>query len=74
MQICYICKEKFEDKHAKDKKYCKVRDHYHYTGEYTGAANRIFDLKYIEPKEISIVFHSGSNFNLISYSHFIIKE
>ena len=49
MQICYICKEKFEDKHAKDKKYCKVRDHYHYTGEYTGAANRIFDLKYIEP-------------------------
>ena len=22
-KICYICKEKFKDKHAKDKKYCK---------------------------------------------------
>ena len=25
-KICCICKEKFEDKHAKDKKYGKVRD------------------------------------------------
>ena len=24
---CYISKEKFEDKHVKDKKYCKVRFH-----------------------------------------------
>ena len=23
---CYICKEKFENKYSKDKKYCKVRD------------------------------------------------
>ena len=22
-KICYICQEKFKDKHAKDKKYCK---------------------------------------------------
>ena len=28
-KICCICKEKFENK-----KYCKVRDHYQYTGEY----------------------------------------
>ena len=28
-KICDICKEKFEDKHAKDKKYCKVSDHCH---------------------------------------------
>ena len=29
-KACYICKEKFENKYVKDKKYCKVRDHCHY--------------------------------------------
>ena len=33
-KICYICKENFEYKHFKDKKYCKIRDHCHYTVEY----------------------------------------
>ena len=32
-KICYICKEKFENKYLKDKKYHKVRDHCHYTRE-----------------------------------------
>ena len=32
-KICCICKEKLEDKYARDKKYCKVRDHCHYIGE-----------------------------------------
>ena len=32
-KICYIYKQKFEDKHIKDKKYCNVRDHCHYAGE-----------------------------------------
>ena len=32
-KICYICKEKFENKYLKDKKYCKVSDHCHYTEE-----------------------------------------
>ena len=36
-KICYICKEKLEDKHAKDKKYRKARDLCHYTGEHRGA-------------------------------------
>ena len=36
-KISYICKEKFENKYLKDKKYCKVRDHFHYTGEHRGA-------------------------------------
>ena len=31
-KICYICKEKLENKYLKDKKYRKVRDHCHYTG------------------------------------------
>ena len=30
-KICYIYKEKFENKYLKDKKYRKVRDHCHYT-------------------------------------------
>ena len=28
---CYLCKEKFEDEHDKDKIYHKIRDHCHYT-------------------------------------------
>ena len=31
--IFYISKEKLENKYLKDKKYCKVRHHCHYTGE-----------------------------------------
>ena len=30
-KISYICKEKFENKCAIDKKYCKIRDHCPYT-------------------------------------------
>ena len=46
-KICYICKEKFENRYLRDKNYCKVRDHCHY----------------IEvPKKFLKVFHSGSNY------------
>ena len=38
-KICYICKEKFENKNVKDKTYRKFRDHCHYRGEYRGAAH-----------------------------------
>ena len=38
-KICYSCKEKFENKYLKNKKYNKVRDHCHYTGEDRGAAH-----------------------------------
>ena len=34
--------------YLKDKKYCKVRDHY--TGEYRGIAHSICNLKYSVPK------------------------
>ena len=30
--ISYLCKEKFENKYVKEKKYCQVRDHCHKTG------------------------------------------
>ena len=39
-KICYICKEKIENKYVKDKKYCKTRDNCHYTGEYRGPVLR----------------------------------
>ena len=52
----YICKWKFEDKYAKNKKYVKARDHCHYTREDRGAAHSIWNLKYSVHKEIPI-FH-----------------
>ena len=51
-KICYICKEKFEDKYLKDKNYCKFRDHCHYAGKYRGAAHNICNSKYSIPKDI----------------------
>ena len=54
----------------KIKKYCKLRDHCHYTGECRGAAHSICNLKLSVPKEIPIVFHNESNYDY----HFIIKE
>ena len=54
----------------KDKKYCKVRDHCHYTGEYRRAAHNICNLKFSVPKQIREAFHNGSNYDY----HFIIKE
>ena len=69
-RICYICKEKFENKYLKDEKYCKVGDHCHYRCEYRGAVHRICNLKYSIPKKIPIVFHNGSNYDY----HFIMKE
>ena len=53
----------------KEKKYHKVRNHDHYTGEYRGAARSICNLKYSVPEKIHIAFHNGSNYNY----HFIIK-
>ena len=70
VKICYVCIEKTKDKHAKDKKYRKVRDHCHYIWEYRGAARSICNLKYSVPKKILIASHNGSNFDY----HFITKE
>ena len=47
--ICYICKKNSEDKHVKDKKYRKVRNHCHNTKEYIDAAHSICNLKYSTP-------------------------
>ena len=42
-KICHVCKKKVENEYVKDKKYHKVRDHCHYTGEYRGAVHSIFN-------------------------------
>ena len=54
----------------KDKKYCQVRDHCRYTGEYRGAEHNICNLKYSLRRKIPISFHNGSNYDY----HFIIKK
>ena len=69
-EICYICKEKFENRYVKDKKYFKIRDHCHYIREFSGATDSIRNLKCSKPKKNSIAFHNGPNYDY----HFIIKE
>ena len=69
-KICYICKEMLEDKYAKDKNYCKIRDHCHYTSEYRDHAHSIYDLEYCIPEEVAMIFHNGFN----DVYHFIIEE
>ena len=69
-KICFICKEKFENKYLKDKKYRNIRDHCHYTWEYKGPAHSIYNLKCSLPKISPKVFHNRSNYDY----HFIIKE
>ena len=54
-KICFICKEKFQNKYLIDEKYCKVREHCHYTGKYRGAVHIICNVKYSVPKSIPIV-------------------
>ena len=66
----YICKENFEDKHAKDEKHHRVRDHCYYTWKYRSAEHSICNLKYSVPEEIPIVFCDGSKYDY----HFIMKE
>ena len=53
----------------KVEKYCKVRDHCHYTEECRGTDHSICNLKYSVPKKVAIVLHNGSNHDY----HFIIK-
>ena len=70
LKICYICREKFQNKYFKDKKYHKVRDHCHCTGNARGAAHSICILKYSVPKKIAIAINNGSNYDY----HFTIKK
>ena len=53
----------------KEKKYCKVGDLCPYTGEYTGAAHSIWNLKYSVPKKIPMAFYNGSNYDYNWFYH-----
>ena len=69
-KICHICKKKFKDKYTNDKKHGRVRDYFHYICNYRGAAHSKCNLEHIRPKDISVVFHNGPNYDY----HFIIKN
>ena len=68
-KVCYICKKEFSTADD-DKKQNKVKDHFHYTGKYRGAAHNICNLRYKTPKEIPLVLHNGSTYDY----HLIIKK
>ena len=68
--MTFVKKKKIENKYVKDKKYYKVRGHFHYAGEYRGSVHSICNLKYSVPKKIPIAVHNGSNYNY----HFVTKE
>ena len=53
---CYTCKRKFENKYLQNKKYRKIWDDCHYTGEYRGAPLPICNLKCSVSKKVPIVF------------------
>ena len=50
--MLHFQKKKFKKKILMIRKYCKVRNHCHYTGKYRGAALNIFNFRYSIPKEI----------------------
>ena len=66
-KICYICKEKLEDKYVKDK---ELRDRCHYYGEYRDIVHSICNLKYSVLKKNPVAIHYGSKY----YYHFIVKK
>ena len=67
-KVCYICKKGFSIDDDNNKKYYKVREHFHYTGKYRRVAHDFCDLRYKTPKEIPVVFHNGFTYDY----HFII--
>ena len=48
-KVCYICKRIFKTGDD-NKKYHKIKDHFHFTGKNRGAAHNICNLKYKIPK------------------------
>ena len=71
-EYCHICRKKCcSDENDKEyRKYRKVRDHDHYTGEFRGAAQSICNLRYNTTRKIPVISHNGTNYDY----HLIIKE
>ena len=68
---CHICRERFfidkDDENYTSRK--KVKDHFHYTGKFRGAAHSKCNLNYKVPKDIPIIIHNASY-----DTHFIINQ
>ena len=69
-KACYICGKRILENLDKCKNYQKLRNHWHYTGKYRGAAHGICNLKFNVSNETLAVFRNGSNYDY----HFMIKE
>ena len=69
-EYCLIYRKKIKQEDVYDKTYRNVRDHFHQTGKYRGAAHGICNLKFKTSKEILLVFHSRTN----CYYLFIITK
>ena len=72
-KVCCICKKVFStDKNDKNifKLYHKVKDHFHYTRKFRGAAHSICNLRYKTTKEIPVVFHKGYTYDY----HFMVNQ
>ena len=59
--LCHICNEEL----GKD----RVRDHFHLSGKFRGAAHEVCNLKYKVPQFFPVVFHNLSGYD----SHIFIK-
>ena len=70
-KACHICEGKFcvdkDDENYINRK--KVKDHFHYTGKFRGAAHSKCNLNYKAPKDIPIIIHNASY-----DTHFIINQ
>ena len=73
---CHICMKPFEKNESEDEKKDeynkdrKVRDHYHYTGDYRGAAHSGCNLRYKILSYIPVVFYNLSGYDV----HLFIRE
>ena len=78
-KVSYICKKEFstndEDDDGDGNKKChKVRDHFHYTGKFRGAAYNICNLRYKISTEILVVFRNGSTYDYYFTINQLTKE
>ena len=59
--LCHICNEELGED--------RVRDYYHLSGKFRGAAQEVSNLKYKVPTFFSVVFHNLSGYD----SHLVFK-
>ena len=63
-RVCWICQKEFGEREK------KVRDHYHFTGKYRGAAHNKCNLQFKKPKFTPVIFHNLSGYD----AHLFVKN